>query len=321
MRHPISAPLLSNRFWRSTAVRKPANRRRHPWRWRLLFYSLLLLLPVVFKLDCMFYYPDRHTYWQPRDFGLRAEDVHFSSRDGARLHGWWLPALIKPVRGTIVHFHGNAANISNHVALVSWLPYSGYNVLMFDYHGYGRSEGRVNRIRTRIDGHAAIDYVLSRPDVDRQRLFAYGQSLGGAIAVTVAADRPEVKAVVAEGAFGDYRELAAQHLARRLGSLRLARLIAWALISRGDDALCAIRKISPRPLLIIAGEQDSLCFPGEGRRLYEAAGEPREFWLVPGAGHLSILSVAGDELQRRVLEFLGQAAGPAESKPAAASSP
>lgn len=210
-------------------------------------------------------------------------------------------------KGTVIHFHGNAENVSAHLVLVEWLPRAGYNVLMFDYRGYGQSGGRITRAGTIRDGHAAVDYVLSRPDVDRRRIFAYGQSLGGAIAVVVAAERPEIRAVVAESAFSGYRRIAAVHLRKMVLLSAPARGLAALLVSGGHDPIDVVGRISPRPLLVIAAERDQICDPRLGRELYEAAGEPKEFWLVPGAGHLAILESAGEELEARVLDFLERA--------------
>jgi fermentation-respiration switch protein FrsA (DUF1100 family) len=221
--------------------------------------------------------------------------LHYGAGDAAR------------AKGTVIHFHGNAENVTAHLVLVEWLPRAGYNVLMFDYRGYGQSGGRITRAGTIRDGHAAVDYVLSRPDVDRRRIFAYGQSLGGAIAVSVAAERPEIRAVVAESAFSGYRRIAAVHLRKMVLLSAPARGLAALLVSSGHDPIDVVERISPRPLLVIAAEHDQICDPRLGRELYEAAGEPKEFWLVPGAGHLAILESAGEELEARVLDFLERA--------------
>jgi fermentation-respiration switch protein FrsA (DUF1100 family) len=286
------------------------------WTLRLLLAALVIGALIV-RCDSWFYYPSQRIWETPPQFGMRHEEVRFSTTDGVSLHGWWLPAETGHLgpgradatraRGTVIHFHGNAENITAHLVLVEWLPRAGYNVLMFDYRGYGRSGGRVTRAGTIRDGHAAVDYVLTRPELDPRRIFAYGQSLGGAIAVVVAAERPEIRAVVVESTFSGYRRIAAAHLRKLVLVPAAARGLSAVLVSAGYDPIDAVGRISPRPLLVIAAEQDQICDPRLGRELYEAAGEPKEFWLVPGAGHLAILESAGEELERRVLEFLERA--------------
>ncbi len=298
----------------STAARHAAALRRRRWRRiRWTARGLVVLLAAGFLrfvgLDCKFYYPDNVAYDQPAMFGLKCEDVTFRTRDGLTLHGWFLPSEGEP-KGTVIHFHGNAANVSAHVVLVKWLPAAGYNVLMFDYRGYGTSQGRVTRAGTILDGHAALDYALSRPDSHDLPAFFYGQSLGGAVAIVVAAERPEVRAVVAESTFGSYRGIAAAHVYRIVKLDPLARLLARISISGGYDPLDVVGRLSPRPLLVIAAGADEICFPDLARQLYDAAGGPKDYWLVPRAEHLGVMLEAEQELIDRVTRFLVQAVEP-----------
>lgn len=300
------------------------------FKWGVRGLALLLLLWFVscVGLDSKFYYPDRRTYEKPETFRLRYEDVHFKTRDGLRLHGWFLPAEGEP-RGLVVHFHGNAANVSAHLALVEWLPRRGYHLLMFDYRGYGQSEGRVTRAGTIADGHAAIDYALSRPELTqrleatdgssgapaaRLPLFVYGQSLGAAVGVVVAAERPEVDSVVAESPFSDYRRIAGMHARSMFGSEWLGSGVANLLISDGHDPIDRVGEISPRPLLVILAEKDSICFPILGQELFDAAREPKELWCAPGAEHLGILSDHDLELMDRITGFFERGAAKKEPR-------
>ncbi|HUN82536.1 MAG TPA: alpha/beta hydrolase, partial [Phycisphaerae bacterium] len=107
-------------------------------------FRLLCLCFLVTMLGCdrVFYYPDRRVHGDPAEHGLKYEDVYFAAPDGVRLHGWFFPAT-KPATGTVLHIHGNAANVSAHYEFIRWLPAAGYNVLTFDYRGYGQSGGHV----------------------------------------------------------------------------------------------------------------------------------------------------------------------------------
>lgn len=289
----------------------PARRR---WTSRRFRWTLRLAVIVAFMggiklvgLDRKFYYPNNETYLLPADLGLKHEDVYFPTSDGLTLHGWFLPASSTP-RGLIIHFHGNAANVTGHLPLVEWLPAAGFHVLMFDYRGYGRSQGRVTRAGTIRDGHAALDYALTRSEAGDLPVFAYGQSLGGAVAVVVAAERSEIVAVVAESTFPSYRRIAARHAQTLVGTDWLATPIATWVISKGYDPIDVVAQLAPRPLLVIAAENDEICFPELARELYDAACQPKEFWLVPNAEHLGIHDVAPREHARRIVDFLTRAA-------------
>ena len=133
-----------------------------------------------------------------------------------RLHGIGrheLPPRFLPasgtVKGTVLHLHGNAANVSNHLPLVAWLPARGYNVLMLDYRGFGRSEGKPTLDGIVQDALAALEYLRSRPDVDRDRLVVLGQSIGGATALRMLArDSAGVRLAVIDSSFPSYRGIA-----------------------------------------------------------------------------------------------------------------
>ncbi len=123
-----------------------------------------------------FFYPDRHTYGTPADLGLAYRELEFTSADGTRLHGWFVPA-VGPRRGTVLHVHGNAQNLTAHFAFVAWLPRRGFDVVAFDYRGYGRSEGRPTLRGALDDTIAALAFVRSLPEADPNRLYVIGQSL------------------------------------------------------------------------------------------------------------------------------------------------
>ena len=281
--------------------------RRIRWSVRLGLLALVVGYLKFVGLDAKFYYPDHEVYVDPAQLGLRYQNITFRTRDGVKLHGWFLPA-VGVAKGMVVHCHGNAANVTGHVVLVSWLPDAGYHVLMFDYRGYGKSEGRVTRAGTILDAHAALDYARARPEAAGLPVFLYGQSLGGAVAIVVAADRPEVAAVVAESTFSSHRGIAARHVRRLVRFDWLARFLATISISGGYYPIDVVARLSPRPLLVIAAENDQICFPELARELYDAAGEPKSFWLAPRAEHLAILEEHPRELAERVTQFFDQAA-------------
>lgn len=259
-------------------------------------------------LDGFFYHPTRRVWATPDEYGLVCEEVTFASRDGVLLHGWYAPARGNP-RGTIIHYHGNAENLTNHIAFTAWMPDAGFNLFIFDYRGYGKSQGTPTRAGTIADGHAALDYVLSRAETGSARVYLYGHSLGGAIATVVAAERPEVAALIVDSTFSSYRRIAALHAQKLFGAQWIASNISHLLVSGGFDPVDYISRIAPRPVLVITSGRDRVCFPELGRELFEAAAEPKEYWEVPEAGHGEAIFERPEETMRRIERFLSRAGG------------
>jgi uncharacterized protein len=239
--------------------------------------------------------PMRELVLTPDQIGLDYQEVTFEAEDGVPLHGWFLPARA-PRRGAILFLHGNAQNISTHVANVAWLPAEGFDVLLFDYRGYGRSEGRPSLAGLRLDFEAALATLRARPEVDADRVVVFGQSLGGALAITALATSPhrhQVRALIVEGAFTSYRDLAREKLAGFWLTWPLQVPLGLTIDDRYRPS-DAIRELAPMPLLIVHGEADRVVPPDHAIALYEAARPPKELWLVPGAGHIQAFTTAAN---------------------------
>lgn len=270
---------------------------------RTVLRSTALIACLLFGLlaccaDGLFYHPDSVVYATAAGYGLEVEEVRFAAPGGPLLHGWWMPAK-GASRGTVVYCHGNAANLTLHARYVAWLPKRGYSVLAFDYRGYGKSGGVVTRAGTIADAIAAIDFALAR---DPERVVVFGHSLGGAVGLRAAAERPAVRGVVAESTFSNYREIARAK----------APWISWLVplvISAGFDPDEVLAELSPAPVLVIHGERDHIVPVELGERLYERASQPKGLWRVPEARHMSpwALSSRRLEFERRFEAFFAQA--------------
>ncbi|MHC4443618.1 MAG: alpha/beta hydrolase [Planctomycetota bacterium] len=257
----------------------------------------------MFGCDSVFYYPNRVKYSSPQQYRLGYESVSFHAADGVRLHGWFFPAAGE-ARGTVLHLHGNAGNITGHFEHIIWLPGKGWNVLCFDYRGYGSSEGRVTRAGTITDARAALDYLLRRPDVEASRIVALGQSLGGAIGIVLAAEREEIRGLAVDGAFDNYRRITWWHIKRNPILLIVGWWVPGVLISKGYEPIDYVGKIAPRRLFIMQGTKDKVVDPRTAGRLYDAAGEPKELWMIEGADHYEAMQDLADEVHPRLLAFL-----------------
>jgi fermentation-respiration switch protein FrsA (DUF1100 family) len=252
--------------------------------------------------DRLFYHPTRREYDRPERLNLAYESVAFATADGLRLHGWFFPA-VGPAAGTVLHVHGNAGNVTAHFHQIRWLPEAGWNVLCFDYRGYGRSEGKASRAGTIADAHAALDYLLTRPDVNRNHIVAFGQSLGGAVGIVLAAERGELRGLAIDGAFDHYRDVVRWHIRRN----PLLFLAAWwlpsLLMRDGYDPIDFVAGVSPRPLLILHGTADSIVPVHMAEKLYAKACEPKELWLVENAEHYQAMDELGRMTRPRLNTF------------------
>lgn len=249
----------------------------------LLIPALLMLSVLTGCIERMFFYPDAVNYGSPKSLGLAHEDLYFDAADGARLHGWFIKSR-GPAKGSVLHLHGNAANISNHLPLVAWLPAQGFNVLMFDYRGFGKSQGKPTLDGVVQDARAALNALRARADVDPNRIVVYGHSLGGATALRLLAeDRGGVRLAIIESAFDRYRGIAREAAGPGLGTV-LSPLIA-GLPEAASDPIAMLARIDV-PLVFIHGTDDRVIPIVNGERLFAAAREPKRWIKVPGAGHM-----------------------------------
>ena len=267
-----------------------------------LVTAVVIALWITGCMERFFYYPIRAETLPPPELA-GAESVWFDSADGTRLHGWFVPAagVTAPLAAaTILHVHGNAGNIESHAWFTEFLPGAGFNLFIFDFRGYGRSEGAARRRGPLIaDTHAAVDALLARPDVDPGRLGMYAQSLGGAIGLNVMADRRELRSCVAVSAFTSWRDIAADSVGGgRSGPF--SRLLAGVLIRDDHRPDIAIARID-RPVLIIHGTGDRIVPVGHGRRL-AAEGPTAELVELDGGDHNDMRSTH-PEIDRLVIEF------------------
>lgn len=259
----------------------------------------------MFGCNRLFYYPSSRQYRTPSDLDVPVEEVRFHSADGTELHGWLLrPGEGREATGTVVHFHGNAQNLSAHVGFVDWLAERGYNVFVFDYRGYGKSAGSPNRPGVIADSKAALAYIRGREDIDSDRLLVLGQSLGGACALAALGEGSTegVRAIAIDSSFLSYRKVANSVL----GGTILTSPLVWLLVGSEHDPEDSIGELEGIPLLFIHGDADGLVRISNGRELFEAAPEPKSFIEVPGAKHMHALEGATkDELVKFFTEALG----------------
>jgi fermentation-respiration switch protein FrsA (DUF1100 family) len=233
-------------------------------------------------LHSLLYFPAREIAETPDRAGLDHRDLSFDTEDGERLHGWWIARRSDPL-GHLLLCHGNAGNVGDRVLHAELLTAAGFDVLLFDYRGYGRSSGRPGEEGTYRDARAALACLLEQPEVDRERVFYLGESLGGAIAIDLALGRPPAGLVLLS-AFSGVREMARLHYS----------FVPAALV---PDAYPGLRRIADlrAPLLVLHGDADDLVPVSHGRGLYQAAAGPKRIHEFPGRGHNDLVPLAGPE--------------------------
>jgi uncharacterized protein len=280
-------------------------RRRFLTRERLLGVAVALVMgcaAFVYGLRrlelFMTFHPTQMTAQERKTPADGAESVWFNSADGTRLNAWFFESQAKPAVATIIFCHGNGGNITS----VGWLGQRfakhGFNVLLFDYRGYGASDGVVaDESGLYADGDAAVSYLLNNKGVRPEQIILYGHSLGTTVAVDVAS-RGNYGALVVESGLSSASSVAAT---------ALLWLPTW-LHFLGRNRFESARKIGrvKFPVLIAHGDPDGTIPTDEGRRLFAAAREPKKLLIVPGAGHV-VFGNGGEQYLSQVEQFMRDA--------------
>lgn len=257
----------------------------------------------------IFFQPMQPLIRTPADIQLDYEDVYFANQqDATRLHGWFLPAQ-GPARGTILFLHGNAENISTHIGSVYWLPSEGFNVFLFDYRGYGQSQGHPSIPGAISDITSALAWLQAHPRVDADRIVVLGQSLGGALgtyALGTAHYAGRIKALILDSTFSSYRGIAREKFAAFWLTWPIQYPLAWS-IDAGYDPIERIARLSPTPVLIIHSRHDPIVPLSHAERLFAAADSPKKLWIIPQGGHIS--AFRDTATRERLLHYLSRVLG------------
>jgi uncharacterized protein len=250
-------------------------------------------------LHSLLYFPSRPILASPDQAGLAHRDLEFATEDGERLHGWWVDRRAEPL-GHLLLCHGNAGNVGDRVLHAALLTAVGFDVLLFDYRGYGRSSGSPSEEGTYPDARAALDCLLEQPGVEPGRVVYLGESLGGAIALDLALGRPPAGLVLLS-AFTGVADLARLHY-------------PFVPASLVPDAYPALRRIGGlrAPLLVLHGDRDDVVPVAQGQALFGAAPEPREIHVFPGLGHNDVLDGAGEGVAETIAAWARGLQGPPE---------
>jgi len=257
----------------------------------------------------MIIHPPRYSEVRtPASLDIYYEDVDFKSSDGLELKGWFIPA--QSGKKTIILCHGYGTNKSDLLDFGAFFMTNNFNAFLFDFRGHGDSEGKCSLgFFEGRDLEGAVDWLKTQKS--QTAIGAFGVSMGATTIFMAAEKILEIKAVAGDSGFSSFKGIIARfarlfyHLPRFPFACLIVKFCEMKLKFKAKDFEITgyIGKISPRPILIIHGKEDKrICF-SEAEFIYEAAEEPREIWVVPGAGHLEAYNRRPQEYERKILEF------------------
>ena len=252
-------------------------------------YSLLIILVYIFQSKLIFF-PDKNLIAIPDYYSLKFEDVEFRTSDDLILHGWYIPT--DSAKYTILFCHGNAGNISHRLESIKQFHELGLNVFIFDYRGYGKSEGSISEEGTYIDAQAAWDYLVKEENLIPENIIIFGRSLGAAIACDLAT-KQKPAALIMESAFASV-----PHLAAKLYPFFPVR---W--LSRFKYNNLKKTKNIKYPVMFIHSRQDEIIPFSQGEKLFAEANEPKKFLEIQGS-HNDGFYVSKQKYENGIREFL-----------------
>lgn len=245
----------------------------------IVLLAAIVLTAVYFYQDKLLYFPTRQVQGTPEQIGLAFEGVRLNTEDGIALDGWFIPA--DSAKATVLFCHGNAGNIGDRLETIAQFHRMGLAVFIFDYRGYGRSTGKPSEQGTYRDAEAAWEYLTGKRGIDPKTVVVLGRSLGGAVAVWLAAHHTP-GALIVESSFTSLPDVAARHYP----------YLPVRLLSRYQyDNRATISRVTA-PVLIAHSPDDGLVPYSHGERLYAAANAPKEFLRLSGSHNDGFLQSA-----------------------------
>jgi uncharacterized protein len=252
-------------------------------------YLMLVLILYLFQGQMLFL-PDRQIYRTPSDVNMNASDTWIETRDGKTLHGWYFPS--EGARFVVVLSHGNAGNISGRLEIAELLNELGVAVLLYDYRGYGQSDGRPSERGLYKDITAVISYLEVELGYPEDRVILYGRSLGGAVSAWAAKEH-DVAGLVLDSSFTDLRSMARE----------IYPIVPGFLVRFNLSTLSYLQKASGTPVMIMHSREDEIVRYHHGEQLYEAAGEPKTFVPLRG-GHNDLFFTSMSTIRNSWATFL-----------------
>ncbi|VAW98258.1 hypothetical protein MNBD_GAMMA20-1485 [hydrothermal vent metagenome] len=234
-----------------------------------LLVLLLLSSLLYLQQPSMIFFPYRDFASTPTEWGLAYDDVSFKAGDGTGLHGWYIPR--QKSDQVLLFFHGNAGNISHRGESVAIFHRLGLNVFIFDYRGYGHSQGKPSEEGLYADARAAWQYLTVTRGIDEADITLFGRSLGTAVASKLASE-VQPRALILESAFSSARDVAKS----------VFPMLSYVTILRFKfDTADYVRSVTS-PLLVVHSPDDEIIPFELGEKVYQAANQPKQFLAIEG---------------------------------------
>ncbi|AFY68519.1 alpha/beta hydrolase fold protein [Thalassoporum mexicanum PCC 7367] len=234
----------------------------------------------------------------PTDLGIDYEEVWLRENESDRIHAWWVPNDLKQQKPSkvIIYFHGNGGNLSEYVYVTERLHKAGFSVLIINYRGYGCSGGDFpQEANIYEDAQTALNYLIEKKQIPPTDILAYGYSLGGAVAIDLAAKNPDLGGLVVEGGFTSMLDMASFNAP------------SWIpinlLLTERFDSIAKIPNLD-MPVLFFHGTEDEIIPTYMSEKLYEVAPEPKALVLVPNADHGNTAELAGSKYAQEIWELV-----------------
>lgn len=241
-----------------------------------VFYLGVLVVLMLLENALVFQPTSAASAWAPPPAGVVVEDVWLLAADGAKLHAWWFPQ--PGATGALLYCHGNAGNLSFRGVPAAELAQAlGVSVLVFDYPGYGKSDGKPSEAACYAAADAAYAWLVEQQKIPGEQIILYGKSLGGGVAADLALRHPH-RALLLLKTFTSVPVMAQRQFP----------FIPQWLVSNRFDTLSKIGRV-PRPVVIAHGDRDTLIPLWMGEALFQAAPTPKRFFLLPDSGHNDLL--------------------------------
>lgn len=275
-----------------------------------------MVLAIGYSAVCLFlfaaqgkfiFFPARAIETTPKDFQLGYQDVvlPIPIKTGAAetVHGWWIPALERSVNRresgkVLLYLHGNGLNVGANVEHANRFHRLGLSVFLIDYRGYGKSQGDFpSESRVYEDAQLAWDYLVKQRGIKPSQIYIYGHSLGGAIAIDLAVRHPEAAGLIVEGSFTSARAM----VDFQAGVYRVFPIDL--LLTQRFDSIAKVDRLQ-MPVLFIHGSADTVVPTQMSKKLFDAAPEPKQLYIVPDGGHNNSAQIGGAEYLLRVRQFL-----------------
>lgn len=267
------------------------------WQIGLKFFMILIALSIFGCNGTRFIFKGSNDIkTTPDEVGLAYEEIWLTNEDNIKLHAWLVPGNShNPI---IVFFHGNAANISHRVDILQYFNEMGFSVFIFDYRGFGRSQGQAKSEEDLyVDARSVIDY-LKRNGWSTSQMIYFGRSLGAAVSLQMGLEFP-ASVVVMEAPFTSMSAIAWE-----TAPITYA-LIGWWSIRARFDNINKIEKLTT-PVIILQGDKDHIVPVEMAQSLYQRANDPKALYLIPEGGHSNLYQIGGKKYRNIWLNLASQ---------------